>query len=375
MSDHPFASLDDLPRNGRVPVYGSGAAAAAVLERIRAERPDVSVPCLVDSFSRGEALGLPLIGREDLPALPGGFDLVLVASAWWRDIGTALDEDGIGPWAAAEPALWHKYVFSDEALLRARPLLDEAEGLLATERDREVFRFLTECRRAHSPLVETGGRQPAIADYLQIRDTLLAHLEGQYLDFVVRDRIGVMLHAGVFDGTDCLRFLDAFPNLAMVHGFEPQGTARIRPETLAAIERSGRVRIHPRGLWSDSRSLPLMGSGPYTTIAPDLAPEKATGLVDTVSVDEFAEANGLDRVDYLCLDVEGAELRVLDGARRTIDAHRPQLAVCIYHLKEDFFRLPLALSERLENYVYHVGHYSDHLNETVLYAIPVELVD
>jgi len=370
-----FLTPDDLPQGARVVIYGTGAAAGAVLDRVRAERPDVAVPCLADSFSRGEALGLPVVLRGDLPSLAGGFDLILVASAWWREIGADLDAEGIGPWAAAAPVLWHKYIFSDAELRRAKPMLEAVEALLATERDREIFRFLTECRREGSPLVDTGGISPAITDYLQVRATLLGHLEGQYLDFVARGPVATLLHAGVFDGADCLRFLDAFPNLKALHGFEPQGTARIRPETLRAIEASGRVHIHPLGLWSHRCSLPLTGSGPFTTLAPDAAPERATGRVDTTSVDEFAAEHGVERVDYLCLDVEGAELRVLDGARRTIENHRPQLAVCIYHRKEDFFRLPLVLAERLDNYVFRLGHYCDHLNETVLYALPGELAD
>lgn len=373
--DSRCATLADLPRHGRVPVYGTGAAARTVLARLRAERPDVTVPCLVDSFARGEAHGLPVMLPGDLPGLDGGFDHILVASAWWRDIGAALDAAGIGPWSAAAPVLWHKYIFSDAELRHARPLLEAAEGLLASDRDRELFRFLTECRRERSPLVNTDGISPAIADYLQVRRSLLDHLTGQYLDFVDRDRIETVLHAGVFDGGDCLRFLEALPALRMLHGFEPQGTDRIPPRTLDALRASGRVRIHPVGLWSETCSLPLMGSGPFATLAPDAPPEKTTARIDTVSVDGFVAREGIERVDYLCLDVEGAELCVLDGACRTIAAHRPQLAVCIYHRKEDFFRLPLTLAERLDDYVFHLGHYSDHLNETVLYALPGELAD
>jgi len=375
MPDHPFETPADLPRHGRVPIYGSGAAAGAVLTRIRAERPDVTVPCLIDSFRRGEAFGLPVILPDDLPGLAGGFDRILIASAWWRDITATLEQEGVTAWAVAAPALWHKYVFTDEELLRARPMLDAVEAMLATDRDRELYRFLTECRRQDSPLVNMEGVSPRLADAAGFCATLCAHLGGQYLDFVVRDRIRTVFHAGAFDGRDCLRFLEAFPGVAAIHGFEPQGTARIRPDDLAAIRESSRVRIHPLGLWSGSLSLPLTGSGGCATLTAEAAKGEEGACVDTVSVDEFAARNDVGRVDYLCLDVEGAELPALDGARRTIETHRPQLAVCIYHLKEDFFRLPLVLEERLDRYVYRLGHYSPGLHETVLYAIPEELVD
>ncbi|WP_285906106.1 FkbM family methyltransferase [Pseudodesulfovibrio pelocollis] len=375
MPDHPFQTLTDLPRHGRVLIYGCGAAAGTVLARIRAGRPDVTVPCLMDSFKAGEAFGLPVITRADLPGLAGGFDHILIASAWWRDIAAALEREGVTAWGVAAPVLWHKYVFSNEELLRARPMLDAVEAMLATDRDRELYRFLTECRRENSPLVDMDAISPRLADAAGVRATLCAHLGGQYLDFVVRDRIHTVLHAGAYDGRDCLRFLEAFPDVAMIHGFEPQGTARIKADTLSAIRESGRVRIHPLGLWSDTCSLPLTGSGGCATLTSAVSPHEAAGNVDTVSVDGFVARNNIGRVDYLCLDVEGAELPALDGARRTIEAHRPQLAVCIYHLKEDFFRLPLILRDRLDGYVYRLGHYSHGLHETVLYAIPEELVN
>ncbi|WP_419786425.1 FkbM family methyltransferase [Pseudodesulfovibrio sp.] len=370
-----FLDLDDLPKNGRVVIYGTGAAAKAVLERIRTQRPDITVPCLADSFRPGEAHGLPIVKRDGLSAIEGGFDLILIASAWWQDIGAGLDAQGIGPWAVAAMWLWHKYVFSDSELQAARPQLEEAEALLATEQDREIFRFLTECRRQGSPLVDTQSICPTITDYLQVRSSLLGHQQGQYLDFVDRKPIATMIHAGVFDGTDCLRFLEAFPNIKAIHGFDPQGIANIKPATLTIIEGSGRVHIHPFGLWNHSCSLPLASGGPVATFCQDDAAEQDCPRIQTVSIDEFVEEQGIKRIDYICLDVESAEQRVLDGARRTIKNHRPQLAVCIYHLKEDFFRLPLSMAEQLENYVFHLGHYNGSLNESVLYALPAELAD
>lgn len=96
------------------------------------------------------------------------------------------------------------------------------EAMLATDQDREAYRFLVECRRDNSTLVNRDEISPTIAAYAHVRDTVFKHLTEQYLDFVAQDRIATILHAGVFDGADCLHFLDAFPNLAMIHGFEPQ---------------------------------------------------------------------------------------------------------------------------------------------------------
>lgn len=373
MTQHGFISLDMLPENGRVAIYGSGAAALAVLECIRAGRPDVTVPFFLDSFNAGEAGGLKVLKKDALPDIQGEYDYILIASAWWRDIGPGLDEMGVTEWGVASEAMWHKYVYSEQDMARAKGGIDAVDAMLATEQDKAVYRLMVDARKEGSPLVEIDATNPKFVDYLMIKDSVFDHLTEQYIDFVVREPVKTILHAGVFDGTDCTKFLRTFPNVEAIHGFEPQGEERIKPETLDEIIRSGKVHIHQKGLWNTTESVPLIGSGGYMTLAPDAASAQITGRIETTSIDEFVAEHGVESVDFLCLDVEGAEERALHGARKTIASHRLQLAVCIYHKKEDIFRLPLLMDEMLDDYVYHIGHYCSYLNETVLYAIPREL--
>jgi len=49
--------------------------------------------------------------------------------------------------------------------------------------------------------------------------------------------------------------------------------------------------------------------------------------VDGMRLDDWVDANGLDRLDLVKLDVEGAEQRVLDGARTTLSRLCPDLIV------------------------------------------------
>ena len=74
------------------------------------------------------------------------------------------------------------------------------------------------------------------------------------------------------------------------------------------------------------------------------------------------------------MDIEGSELPALKGGLKTIQQDRPQLAVSIYHSNDDFVDIPLFLHEDLKDYTFRLGHYSFDLCETVLYAIPNELL-
>ncbi|MDR2391809.1 MAG: FkbM family methyltransferase [Planctomycetota bacterium] len=57
--------------------------------------------------------------------------------------------------------------------------------------------------------------------------------------------------------------------------------------------------------------------------------------VDTVSLDAFVDENGIDRVDFIKADIEGAERLMLAGAKKTLARFAPKLALCTYHLPDD----------------------------------------
>ena len=49
--------------------------------------------------------------------------------------------------------------------------------------------------------------------------------------------------------------------------------------------------------------------------------------------------------DFIKMDIEGAEMSALNGAREVIAKHAPKLAICIYHSWEDRFNIPLLINE------------------------------
>ena len=54
---------------------------------------------------------------------------------------------------------------------------------------------------------------------------------------------------------------------------------------------------------------------------PNVAAEKSLIMVEAVRIDDVLPANA--RVSFMKLDVEGAELAALKGAKRTLDRHHP----------------------------------------------------
>ena len=75
-------------------------------------------------------------------------------------------------------------------------------------------------------------------------------------------------------------------------------------------------------------------------------------------------------VDFIKLDIEGAEQDAIDGAKHTLIKYTPILAICIYHKAEDCYKIPQKVLSFNPNYKIYIRHYMEGIFETVMYFIP-----
>jgi hypothetical protein len=71
------------------------------------------------------------------------------------------------------------------------------------------------------------------------------------------------------------------------------------------------------------------------------------------------------------MDIEGAEIDALAGARRIIEKDRPVLGICVYHRQDHLWRIPLLISSLSNDYKIFLRPYSDEGWELVCYAVPI----
>jgi len=57
--------------------------------------------------------------------------------------------------------------------------------------------------------------------------------------------------------------------------------------------------------------------------------------VKALKIDTIVEELGLEKVDFIKMDIEGAEIDALLGAEQTIKRFKPKLAICTYHRPTD----------------------------------------
>ena len=62
-------------------------------------------------------------------------------------------------------------------------------------------------------------------------------------------------------------------------------------------------------------------------------------------------------ITLLKMDIEGSELKALEGAKQTIRTCRPKLYICAYHRSEDMYALPLKVHEICPDYRFYFCHH------------------
>lgn len=77
---------------------------------------------------------------------------------------------------------------------------------------------------------------------------------------------------------------------------------------------------------------------------------EAYEVVNTISIDDYVEQKSITKLDFIKLDIDGAERDVLKGARNTISTFKPKLALCMHHLWDDPVVLPKLITEICSDY-------------------------
>ncbi len=180
----------------------------------------------------------------------------------------------------------------------------------------------------------------------------LSSLQGHPIRFV---------DGGAYNGDTYLE-LCGVAEVEIGHLFEPDMSNFA--QLTKNVKHSGRkAQCLPLGLADTYKILSFnSGSGEGASIS-----ETGSDHISVVALDDVLAGQS---VDFIKLDVEGAELKALQGARNLIQRCRPVLALSLYHNPQDLWGLPLTLSELCEDYRFHVRQHYFNTFDSVLYAVP-----
>jgi FkbM family methyltransferase len=153
--------------------------------------------------------------------------------------------------------------------------------------------------------------------------------------------------------------------------FAPENVGILRRNLSMNPHLSTRIEVDQRALWHISgESVSYYSQGPGTSL--DQTRHDNNGQeslrVNTVSIDDLVKEKGLRQIDFIKMDIEGAELDALRGAEQTLRSFKPRLAISLYHNKTDLTEIPEYLKGLDLRYEFYLDHFTIHNEETVLFA-------
>lgn len=120
----------------------------------------------------------------------------------------------------------------------------------------------------------------------------------------------------------------------VVHAFEPNTQQRGMLMRNAELNGLSNIKPRPEGLWHDSSTnLKLVG---YDSFASAEVAQAGDDAFKTVTIADYLAASGVDVLDLIVLDIEGAELGALKGAERFLSAPKGQAPDILFEVHRHY---------------------------------------
>lgn len=229
--------------------------------------------------------------------------------------------------------------------------VDKVLGYLSDLKSKEIFNAIIK------------KRENGIMDYSDLMS------EGEYFnsEFFFPCKNAIYVDAGSYDGDSILGFIKFNQNFKKIFAFEPdEYNYNILKKSFVYNVYREKITLFDFAL-SDKKETTDFDSG--KGVSSHLIDEQPSLINNKIKVSCQSLDNLIDeKVSFIKMDIEGAEIRALNGAKRLITTYKPDLAICIYHKEMDIFEIPELIHRMVPEYKIYIRHHGPEYTDTVLYA-------
>ena len=347
--------MEELRRHGEVSVvlYGAGYCGHEAMKLMR--EYGISIMAVCDDGRVGQEIdGMEITDIKEI--IPVDNMKIFITSGFYDVMKNTLRNLGlIQYYQELDFGRFEQEKETYDFFRKNREKLENAYSLMGDAASKELFMRLVQYRISRNPDYLKGMWEHTpqyYPDEPDLREAYAKEFEGH-----------IFMDLGAYDGDSIQGFLrytgGRFSGIYAVEASE---------KNFSMLQKNSRD-LHPVEMYkigiSDSH-----GMVPF-------AISEAKNSYASVDGDTLLEVDSVDHllagrpVTFIKMDIEGAEYEAIRGARDTIRKWCPVMAVSVYHLTEDLYRLQLEIEKTAPGkYDYYLRHYSPTVIETVLYAVP-----
>jgi FkbM family methyltransferase len=352
-----ISQLKDLPNTEKIAFYPSGVLTGRILKKIKTSSPEL-IPRIAGCFDKSNEAttekGFDVFNISELNSFKKDLSLLVVASNTFYDKERkALEEikyDGnLLQTSSFDLSLPQN--LSDEGILLR---MDKVYNLLSDKKSKAVYmmswlsRMLNDQTLTHlfekeefideneEPLKYKGF----IIDGIDHTCKKELHSELYKMKHVFPEKDDVVFDVGAYKGDTPIFFAYHVGKAGKIYAFEPI-PANFK-DLIKNIKKNNIKNIFPINMGlSDApgvlKGISSSNGAPWSY----LSHERGNQDVTVTTIDDYVESQRLKKVDFIKMDVEGLEQKVISGAKKTITQMMPKLAIALYHNTSDLITLPL----------------------------------
>jgi FkbM family methyltransferase len=182
----------------------------------------------------------------------------------------------------------------------------------------------------------------------------------------------IVLDCGASDGDFTREALAAGASKVIAIEIAPANLECLR-RNLASEIAAGRAVVYPKGVWDKDDTMTLNVDDTNfaaNSVVIRSGSSRPAVAVPLTTIDKIVAELNLPRVDFIKMDIEGAEVRALAGARETIAKFKPRMAITAEHDLEDEIAIPAAVRKLRPEYTMQCGpclEYQGRIRADILY--------
>ena len=359
--------IEKISREDNVLIlYGVGSYGNVAMKFLKERKININFLCDSNRSKWNEySGGIKIISPDELKEICGSGDkevVILITSTYWKEIKEQLNKKGVKEniysfsKAAYLPKGDREYsglgvdCFGDDYIDTNIDMIQKLYSILEDEESRSVLTNIIKGRLTYNNIYFSNVMS-----------------EKQYFDediFKLNDD-EVFVDGGAYNGDTIEKFISITEGkYKKIYAFEPNEFNYKILENKVKINDYKNTEVYNYGLYNKTSTMTF--DNDENNPAGGFIKESGKDTIEVISLDELLKNK---KITFLKMDIEGSELEALEGSKDLITINKPKLAICLYHKRDDLWKIPLFIKNLNLEYKFFIRHHSSLFMETVLYAI------